>query len=126
MHDVLSTARFCLVASGTATLETAVFGVPMIILYRVSPITYALARLLVDIKHIGMVNILAGREVVPEHVQSIRVPHILPQALSLIDDTPARQQMLHDLDAVRQMLGGGGASQRAAQEILAVLNNGTP
>jgi lipid-A-disaccharide synthase len=125
MYDVLSSARFCLVASGTATLETAVFGVPMIILYRVSPLTYALARMLVDIKYIGMVNILAGRGIVPEYIQhAIRVSHILPQALSLIDDTPERAQMLRDLYEVREMLGGGGASERAAKEVLAVINSG--
>jgi lipid-A-disaccharide synthase len=123
MQGVLSSAGFCLVASGTATLETAVFGVPFIILYRVSPLTYVLARLLVDIEHIGMVNILAGRGVVPEYIQGdIRVPQILPQALSLIDDTPAREQMLRDLAEVRGKLGGGGASENAAREILSAIN----
>jgi lipid-A-disaccharide synthase len=97
----------------------------MIILYRVSPLTYALARMLVDIKYIGMVNILAGRGIVPEYIQhAIRVSHILPQALSLIDDTPERAQMLRDLYEVREMLGGGGASERAAKEVLAVINSG--
>lgn len=124
MHEVLASARFCFVASGTATLETALFGVPMIILYRVSPLTYALARMLVDIKHIGMVNILAGRGIVPEYIQhAIRVPAILPQALELIDETPARRQMLQDLDDVRASLGGPGASDRAALEILALLDS---
>jgi len=125
MYDVLSSARFCLVASGTATLETAVFGVPMIILYRVSPLTYALARMVVDIKYIGMVNILAGRGIVPEFIQhAIRVSRILPLSLSLIDDTTEREQMLRDLAEVRAMLGGGGASERAAEEVLAVINSG--
>lgn len=126
MYDVLASARFCLVASGTATLEAAVFGAPMIILYRVSPLTYALARMLVDIQYIGMVNILAGRGIVPEYIQhAIRVSRILPEALSLIDDTPERERMLADLRSVRDLLGGGGASERAAGEVLAVLNNGT-
>lgn len=127
MHDVLRAARFCFVASGTATLETALFGVPMIILYRVNPVTYAVARAVVDIKHIGMVNILAGRGVVPEFIQgAIQTAAILPVALNLIDDTPAREQMLADLRAVRESLGGGGASERAAREILATIQSTKP
>ena len=127
MHDVLRRARFCLVASGTATLETALFGVPMIILYRVSPLTYRLAKMLVDIAHIGIVNVLAGRGIVPEYIQGdIRTERILPQALRLIEDTHERETMLHELRGVRELLGGGGASLRAAQEILSVTNSPTP
>ena len=127
MHDVLCSARFCFVASGTATLETALFGVPMIILYRVNPVTYAVARAVVDIKHIGMVNILAGRGVVPEFIQgAIRPAAILPVALDLIDDTPTRAQMLADLRAVRESLGGTGASENAAREILATISSTRP
>ncbi|MBI2433950.1 MAG: lipid-A-disaccharide synthase, partial [Candidatus Hydrogenedentes bacterium] len=69
MYDVLNAARFCLVASGTATLETALFGVPLVIVYRVTPLTFWLARWLVDIEHIGIVNILAGRRIIPEFIQ---------------------------------------------------------
>lgn len=127
MHEVLSTARFCFVASGTATLETALFGVPMIVLYRVNPLTYAVARAVVDIQYIGMVNILAGRGVVPEFIQgAIRPAAILPVALDLIDDSPARTQMLADLRAVRESLGGGGASERAAREIIATIHTIRP
>ena len=68
-YDVLHGARFCLVASGTATVETAIFGVPMIVLYKVAPVTYWMARWLVRVEHIGMVNILAGKRIVPEFVQ---------------------------------------------------------
>lgn len=123
MYDVLASARFCVVASGTATLETALFGVPMIIVYRVSPLTYTLARMLVDIEHIGMVNILAGRGIVPEFIQgAVRTASLLPVALSLIDDTPERSAMLDALEQVRLNLGGGGASERAAEEILSLIN----
>ncbi len=122
MYDVLSRAHFCLVASGTATLETALFGVPMAILYKTSPLTYWIARMVVDIKHIGIVNILAGRGVVPEFIQHGATREtVLPAALDLIEDTPARRQMLADLKAVREGLGGAGASARAAKEIIGLL-----
>ncbi|MBI1321135.1 MAG: lipid-A-disaccharide synthase [Candidatus Hydrogenedens sp.] len=125
MYDVLHAARFCLVASGTATLETALFGVPMIIAYRVSPLSYALARALVDIKHIGIVNILAGKGIVPEYVQGAMKPKaIAADALELIGDTPRRAAMLEDLAAVRASLGGGGASENAAREVLSMLHHG--
>jgi len=121
MYEVLDGARFCLVASGTATVEAALFGVPMAILYRVSPLNYWLARWLVDIEHIGMVNILAGRRAVPEFVQhAVRADRIVPTALELIEDTPARRRMLDDLAEVRHALGEAGASQRAAEAVLEV------
>jgi len=126
MYDVLSSARFCLVASGTATLETALFGVPMIILYKVTGITYWLARCLVDIRHIGIVNILSGREIVPEYIQgAIRPGAILPRALALIGPSPERTQMLTDLQEVKMKLGDGGASERAAREILTLMDGDT-
>jgi lipid-A-disaccharide synthase len=125
MYDVLHAARFCLVASGTATLETALFGVPMIIVYKVSPISYALARALVDIEHIGIVNILAGRDIVPEYVQGAMKPQaILTDALELIDDSPRRHAMQRDLAEVRASLGGGGASENAAREVMGVFTTG--
>lgn len=123
MYDVLSNARFCLVASGTATLETALFGVPFMIFYRVTPVTYWLAKLLVDIRYIGIVNILAGRGIVPEFIQgAIQPERILPQALRLIESSPERARMIADLREVQSMLGDGGASQNAAREILALLD----
>ncbi len=121
-HRVMSAARFCMVASGTATLETALLGAPMVIMYKVGPINYLLARLLVRLEHIGMVNILAGRGIVPEFIQHDAVaPKITPKALELIADGPARTQMLADFGEVRAQLGGGRASVRAADEILSLM-----
>lgn len=120
-YDVLESARFCLVASGTATLETALFGVPMAILYRTSPVNYWIARRLVQISHIGLVNIVAGHEIVPEFIQHEAVATaVLPTVLDLLTDTPRRAQMLSDLGEVRKALGSPGASMRAAREILQV------
>jgi lipid-A-disaccharide synthase len=122
-YEVLSAARFCLVASGTATLETALFGVPMLIMYKVSLLNYWIARALVDIEHIGLVNILAGRRIIPEFIQHEACTEtVLPEALNLIDDTPQREEMLTSLAEVRDMLGGPGASDRAAVEILEVVS----
>jgi len=124
-YEILDGARFCLVASGTATVEAMLFGVPMVILYRVAPVTYWLARLLVRVSHIGMVNILAGRRIVPEFVQyEATAERILPVALELIQDGPARERMAMDLRAVREALGGPGASKRAAEEILSAIGPG--
>jgi lipid-A-disaccharide synthase len=120
MYDVLARARFCLVASGTATLETALFDVPMVILYRVSGVTYHIGRWVISgIEHIGIVNILAKRGIVPEFIQQDAAPEkILPVALGLIADTPERARMLEGFEEVRMLLGAGGASERAAREIL--------
>lgn len=121
-YEVLKAARFCLVASGTATLETALFGVPMLIVYKTAPINYWIARSVVDIKFIGLANILAGRGIVPEFIQDDAcAERMLPAALELIGDTPRRAAMLNDLAAVREQLGGPGASARAASEILTLV-----
>lgn len=122
-YEVLAAARCCLTASGTATLETCLFGVPMAIVYRLQPLSYWLARSLVQIEHIGMVNILAGREIVPEFIQSrAALSFVLPVMRELMADSPQRAEMIEDLAAVRAMLGGPGASARAAQTILAVID----
>jgi len=122
MHDLLKSARFCLVASGTATLETALFGVPFLILYRTNPATYWMARAVVNIKNIGIVNILAGRTIVPEFIQhAIRPERIVPLACRLIEDSPERNDMRDAFQEVRALLGGGGAAQRAAREILTLI-----
>ena len=120
-YEVLGGARFCLVASGTATVEAALLGVPMIVLYKVAPVTYALARMLVHVEHIGMVNILAGKRIAPEFIQgAATVGAILPEALALIEDGPSRTKMIEGLSMVRERIGGPGASRRAALAVLSV------
>lgn len=121
-YEVLSAARFCLVASGTATLETALFKVPLLLLYKTSSLNYWLARYFIKIRQIGIVNILAGRAIIPEYIQGdASADRLIPHSLDLIGDTPARAQMLEDFEEVRKMLGDAGASDRAAREVLAVL-----
>jgi lipid-A-disaccharide synthase len=118
-YDILSCARFNLVASGTATLENALFNVPMIVIYKVAGLTYWLARLLVSIESIAMVNILAKRKIVPEFIQGeATVETILPEALDLIGETSSRETMLENMAEIRDVLGESGASKLAATEIL--------
>jgi lipid-A-disaccharide synthase len=122
-REALRQADGALVASGTATVETALMGCPMVVAYRVAPLTYALGRLLVKTEHIGMVNIIAGRRICPEFIQHEATPQALAAALlPLLLDGPARDAMRADLRAVAQALGPGGAAGRAARAVLASLD----
>jgi lipid-A-disaccharide synthase len=121
---VLSAARFCLVASGTATLETALFNVPLLLMYKTSSFNYWLARYFIKIRQIGIVNILAGRTIIPEYIQDdASADRLIPHSLELIGDTPARAAMLEEFKDVKKILGDAGASERAAKEVLAVLRD---
>jgi lipid-A-disaccharide synthase len=102
--------------SGTTTLEASVAGCPHVVAYRTHPLTYFAARRLVKIPNIGLVNVVAGRQVAPEFVQDALRPADVARTLEpLLDrDSPQRQQMLEDLDRVRRMLGEPGAARRVA------------
>jgi lipid-A-disaccharide synthase len=105
----------CAVASGTATLETALFGTPLVILYRTGRLNYAIARRLVTLSRIGLPNIVAGREVAPELLQSAaRGPELARLLARWLDDPVARAEAHRELAVVRERLGGPGASARAA------------
>ena len=120
-YELLDGARFCLVASGTATLETALFGAPMVVVYKISPLSYWIARRLVRVDHIAMANILAGKRAVPEFVQhEATADNILPEALALIEDGPRRAAVLAEYQRLREKLGEAGASRKAAGAVLAV------
>ncbi|MGQ0538876.1 MAG: lipid-A-disaccharide synthase [Gemmatimonadaceae bacterium] len=109
-------ADAALCKSGTTTLEAAVAGCPLVVAYRTSRLTYALARRLVRIPHIGLVNVVAGREVAPEFVQEAAQSAALAAALlPLLDHAaPQRSRMIEELAAVRAQLGTPGAAQRVA------------
>jgi lipid-A-disaccharide synthase len=110
-----STCAAALVASGTATLELAVLGVPMVVAYRVHPSTYAIGKLLVrGVQHIALPNILAGRAVVPEHIQQLDPALLARDLLAVAEDAALPDR----LAAVAASLGHGGAAQRAAQAAL--------
>jgi lipid-A-disaccharide synthase len=121
-HELLSACAAAIVASGTATVEAAILGAPMVVVYHLSPVTYVLGRRLVDVPHFAMVNLIAGRRVVPEIIQRAFTPErTAGEVLSLLEDETRRARMMADLDEVRRRLGAPGASGRAAAEVAAVL-----
>ena len=114
---VLRAANAALCKSGTVTLEAAVAGCPLVVAYRTSRLTYALARRVVRIPHIGLVNVVAGREVAPEFVQRAMRPAAIAAALEplLARESPQRLAMLDALRTVRAQLGSPGAASRVAE-----------
>jgi len=115
-YDVISCADLALVASGTATLETALLGVPMIIVYKISLLSYFIGRLFVHVKNIGLVNIIAGKTIVPELIQGdASGKRIAAESLSILKNGERRQKMIKELEAIRARLGEPGAARRAAQ-----------
>lgn len=121
-HGLLGAADAGIVASGTATVEAALLGLPMVVVYRLSPVTYLLGRPLVRLQRFAMVNLIAGRDVVPELIQGDFTPErVVAETLRLLDDSARREAMGRDLAEVRARLGGPGASQRAAGAVAAFL-----
>jgi lipid-A-disaccharide synthase len=115
-YDAVAAADAAVVASGTATLETALLGVPMVVVYRMHPLTYALARRLMRLRDIGMPNLIAGRRVVPELVQENCTGEAIARELRrLLTDPAAADRMRRDLGEVRGRLGARGAISRAAR-----------
>jgi lipid-A-disaccharide synthase len=115
-YDAVAAADLALVASGTATLETALLGVPMVIVYRMNPLSYALARRLSDLNQIGMPNLIAARPVVPELVQErCRGEVIAAEARAILTDPARMAQMRAGLLEVRGRLGSPGAIGRVAR-----------
>ena len=118
----LCAADFALIASGTATLEAGLIGTPMVIVYRVSRLTAWLARRLLRVPHIGLINIVAGRQVVPELLQDAVTPSAMADnALSILQDAAEAARIRNELRALRDTMGEGGSSRRAAASVGAVL-----
>ena len=114
-YEVMKHADLLLVTSGTATLESACFGTPLLVLYRMSRLSWWIARRLVRIPDIGLVNVVAGRRIAPEFLQDAVDPETLsPVVLELLKDPEKRQAMAHELREVRNRLGTPGASSRVA------------
>lgn len=111
---------FVISSSGTATLENALLGIPMVVVYKLSWPTYMIARALIRVKHIAMVNILAGRGLVPELIQHNATPDKVANAAIRLLESPARFRALRkDLVKLRKDLGDSGCAERTAQEIVA-------
>jgi len=105
-----------LVASGTATLDTAIMGIPMVIVYKVAPLSYWLGKRLIKVPYIGLANLIAGERVVPELIQEDVTPQRLAtEALSLLENEEIRKTMIEKLNRIRKGLGKGGASEKVAR-----------
>jgi lipid-A-disaccharide synthase len=124
-HDTLHYSDVAVVASGTATVEAALHERPMVVVYRVSPLTWLVGKLLVDVPHYSMVNLLAGKPLVEELMQSnFTAANVAAHVQYLLDHPAARDTMARELGALRTRLGPGGAIARAADAIISMLESG--
>jgi lipid-A-disaccharide synthase len=120
-HELMQHADVAIVTSGTATLETGWFGTPLVVVYKTSPLSFFIGRMLVDVSHIGLVNIVAGKPVAPELLQNDLTVENLVQAVDrILTDDEYRQAMKVELLNIKQKLGLPGASERVAAGIIEV------
>jgi len=123
-YDVMQVCDAIITVSGTVTLEIALVGVPMVIIYRVSPLTYELGKRLIRVDHIGICNIVAGERVVPELIQHDAEPgRIAAEIDRMLTDPEYGAAITTKLSAVREKLGSGGGSSRAARLILEMVKH---
>jgi lipid-A-disaccharide synthase len=121
-YDAINAADLVWTSSGTATLETALLLKPTIIVYRVSWLTYALARLLVSVRHIGMVNIIAGETIAPELVQSeLRPENVVQESRAILESSQIREAIINKLVRLRENLGAPGAAGRVADLAISMM-----
>ncbi len=122
VYEGLKAADFALVASGTATLETAIMGVPMAILYKVSFFTWAFAKMVIRIPYIGLANLVSGKMLVPEFIQQAARPDwIAGYVTKILNDPQELARIRTELSKTSGLLGNKGASERAAAEIVKLL-----
>ena len=125
-YDVMNISDLLITASGTATLEGAVVGTPMVIIYKVSMLSYWIGRALIHVDHIGLVNLVAGRRIVPELIQKEANPRrIAEEALQILKDPARSQEIRRAMAEVRQYLGRPGATERAARIVYSLVQNGS-
>ena len=121
--EIMQRAFVGIVASGSATLEAAYFRMPFVLVYKVAWPTYLAGRLLVKVKFLGMPNVLADKQVVPEFIQHAANPKGIAKAVTrLMEDSHARQQMIWEFDKIAAQLGESGASERAAKALRAEIS----
>ena len=123
VYDVIACTDIAMVASGTATLETALMETPMIIIYKVSALSYYIGRMVIDVDHVGLVNIIAGKEIVPELIQFEASPEKIAAAVIDILTTKGRKEDIRaELKKIRGMLGSHGAAERVARLAYDMIN----
>jgi lipid-A-disaccharide synthase len=121
-YDVMNISELLIMASGTATLEGAIVGKPMIIIYKGSLLSYWIVRAMIQVNHIGLVNLVAGKGVAPELIQKdVNPKRIAEEGLRILKDSVLQQKMVESLKEVRQRLGNPGAAQRAARIVMSLL-----
>ncbi|MBT3312784.1 MAG: lipid-A-disaccharide synthase [Desulfobacterales bacterium] len=124
VDNVFHRSSFVVAASGTVTLEAAISGTPMLIVYKVSPVSYWLGKYLVSIKNVGLVNLIADEEIVPELLQNDATPeNIADYVLSMINDNQKLQELRQRLLKIRELLGGSGASGKTAEIAINMLRH---
>jgi lipid-A-disaccharide synthase len=118
---VLASADVAIVASGTVTVQAALHGCPMVVVYRVGPVTYRLGKPLLHVETYAMANLIAGTRVVPELIQDAFTPDaVAEEALNVLTDPAYAATVKENLAAVRERLGSAGASRRAAEAVIEV------
>ena len=126
-YPLLLRSKAALVTSGTATLETALFGIPEVVCYKGSNISYQIARRLVKIKYISLVNLIMDKEVVTELIQDkLTVDNLKKELDKLLHDPEKQEQLRNDYDQLRSLLGKGGAASRNAAEIIVEMLGNQP
>ena len=125
-YDALNACDLAWTASGTVTLETALLLKPMIVVYRLSWLTYALARMLVRVRHVGMVNIVVGKAVVPELIQAdFTAAGVVRETRNLLENRDLRDRIVRKLVTLREKLGTPGAADRVANIAMTMMGKGS-
>jgi lipid-A-disaccharide synthase len=122
-YEALRYSRLAIACSGTATLEAALLGTPMIVIYRLALFSWLLGRLIVKVPYISLANLVAGEEVVPEFIQgAVNAETLATEAVSMLTDDARRGHIIEQLEAVRQSLGPGGATARTARLAMSLMS----
>ncbi len=123
-YNMMSVCDAVVAASGTVTLELAILKIPMVVVYKLTAVTYFFARLLVKLDHFSLVNLIAGKTAVPELLQhEVTAENVAKELSNITGNTAEREQTLSDLQEVKARLGEKGASARAAEVVLGLLKN---
>ncbi len=122
-YQAIKTSQLCIAASGTVTLEVAIIGTPLVVIYKVSSLSYHLGKRLIKVPWVSLVNLIAQKEVVPELLQEDARPDLIAsKALELLKDGNASKQMIEEFRSIKRRLGSSGASKRMARLVLQFLD----
>jgi lipid-A-disaccharide synthase len=122
IYDVLGACDIAFVASGTATLQAGLMGVPMVLVYKLSRLSYLVGKLVIDVPHIGLINLVAGKRVVPELIQdAVTAERLAGEALPILENDDLRAGIVRQLKEVREGFGTTGASEKTAKIALQMM-----